>query len=123
VGWLKKRVAKAGEEKRRPITSEERLAFVTLATSLLGRDQTDGSTFDGRVQATIAGASKGNEGAALELLAIAIRDHDVTITIDELSAIARSARAFGLHEDQWTFVGASVDRSSSGSPSPGALGF
>lgn len=110
MGWIKKRVARAGEEKQRPITPEDRQAFMTFATSLMGRDATEGSSFDDRVRAAVSGASKGGESTALSLLAAAIRDHDVAITIDELSVIARSARAFGLHEDQWTFVGASVDR-------------
>lgn len=110
MGWLKKRVARAGEEKRRPATMEDRQAFVTFATSLIGRGEGSGSSFDDRVRSAMAGAGKGGEPTALALLAAAIRDHDVAITIDELSTIARLARAFGLHEDQWTFVSASVAR-------------
>lgn len=110
--WLRKRVERAVSEDGRPAkaTADDRQAFVVLATSLIGRDPSEGSTFDAQVAAVVSAASRGSEAVALELLATAIRDHGVAISLDELSTLARCARLFGVHEDRWAFVGAAVQR-------------
>lgn len=110
--WLRKRVERATDENPRgsKATTDDRQAFVLFATGLLGRAPDEGSAFDDRVRASISATGRGNEGAALELLAGAIRDQGVAITLDELADLARFARVFDVHEDRWAFVGASVSR-------------
>ena len=116
---------------QRKVSTEDRQAFLLLATSLLGRAGTDAggaagveaeadagsgsatgsaTSFDDQVRSAITSASKGAEAIGLAQLASAIRDHDVRITIDELSSFARAARVFEVHEDSWTFLGSCVDR-------------
>ncbi|MGN6695452.1 MAG: hypothetical protein ACTHN0_14845 [Aquihabitans sp.] len=110
--WLRKRVDRAVSEdggRSRP-TSEDRQAFLVFASSFLGRDATEGSTYDDRVRAAISAASRGTEAMGVELLAIALRDHDVTISLDELSGLARAARTFGVDEDRWAFAASAVER-------------
>ncbi len=92
------------------VTEADRAAFVALATGLLGRDRTEGSPFDARVSVTLGMSRPGSEGPALRLLATEVRDHGVPITIDELGAFGRCARLFGVPEDDWTFLGANLER-------------
>ena len=109
--WLRTRVERAvGEGSRIKPTREDRQALVLFATAFLGRDPASGSTFDSQVHAAVRATSTGTEALGLELLATAIRDHEVDITLEELSALTRFARVYDVHEDRWTFVGARVVR-------------
>jgi hypothetical protein len=113
VGWLRRAVEKKADPKVkvREVSGESRQQFLTLATSFLGRaDGEAGAAFDEAVRSALAAASSGAEASALTALASAIRSHDVAITIQELGAVGRSARAFDVHEDDWTFLGSCVQR-------------
>ncbi|MCU1370598.1 MAG: hypothetical protein JWO77_1792 [Ilumatobacteraceae bacterium] len=94
----------------RAVTGEDRQVFFTLATSLLGREATEGSSFDDDVRAAITVSSGGAEATALEDLARSVRDRHVEISIEELSTFGRCARAFGVADDRWTFLGERVAR-------------
>jgi hypothetical protein len=111
VGWLRRAIEKKADPKAkvREISGEARQQFLTLAASLLGRASGESAApFDEAVRAALAATSRGAEAEGLTELAAAVRDHAVSITIDELSAFGRSARAFDVHEDGWTFLGACV---------------
>lgn len=113
MGWLRRAVEKTADPKVkvREISGESRQQFLTLATSFLGRADGDaGAAFDEAVRSAVAAASRGAEAGALTELASAIRANEVPITIEELGAVGRSARAFGVDEDDWTFLGACVQR-------------
>lgn len=112
MGWLRRTLDKQDggrKEKPREITGQARQQFITLATSFLGRGVGEGAdAFDDQVRSAIGSASQGAEVAGFEELVNAIRVRGIPITIAELSAFGRSARAFGVHEDGWTFLGECV---------------
>lgn len=111
MGFLSRRLERAVEHRsEHRVTGDDRAAFAALATGLLGRDRAEGSSFDARVSVTLGMARPGSEGPALRMLAAEVRDHGVRITIDELGAFGRCARLFGVAEDDWTFLGANVER-------------
>lgn len=112
MSWIRKRIETTFDRsgRRREVSGEERQVLFTLATGLIGRDGTEGSSFDDDVRLAITTASGGAEAAALEGLARSIRDHEVDITIEELSAVGRCARSFGVAEDAWTYLGSRVAR-------------
>lgn len=111
MAWLRKRIeARFDPDRPHEVNGEDRQVFLVLATSLLGRDATEGSSFDDEVRAAVSTASRGEEGTAFTALARSVRDHDVAITLDELGSFGRCARLFNVTEDGWTFLGASVPR-------------
>lgn len=111
MGWLRRAIDGKTDPKTkgREVSGEARQHFLTLATSFLGRASGESAApFDEAVRSALAAASRGAEAEGLTELAVAVRDHAVSITIEELSAFGRSARAFDVHEDGWTFLGACV---------------
>lgn len=111
MGKLRKRFDRRFVDRdRHSVTPEDRQALVVFATGFLGRSENEGIEFDEQVRSAVTLATTGVEASGLGILAKAVADHDVPISLEELTTFARLARSVDLHEDQWAFVGASVRR-------------